>query len=93
MGSLDLKEFRSSLDKFKDMAELPSENEIIKIADGAINALENELPDYRPKAYKKTPTETRVVCLSRKSHLTTSNILRNFLKIPQKHIDKFHPLC
>ncbi|MBR7080610.1 MAG: metallophosphoesterase [Treponema sp.] len=55
MGSLDLKEFRSSLDKFKDMAELPSENEIIKIADGAINALENELSDYRPKAYKKTP--------------------------------------
>lgn len=55
MRSLNIQEFRSSLDKFKNDLELPAESEILKIADEAINALENESSTYRPHGYRKTP--------------------------------------
>lgn len=55
MLSLDIQEFRSLLDKFKNMDGLPPEKEVLGIAEDAVNVLENEKNDYRPVGYKKTP--------------------------------------
>ena len=55
MRSVDNQEFRSSLSRFKDMAELPEEKEIIKIASDAIKALEKEGKDYRPSSADSAP--------------------------------------
>ncbi|MBO7639687.1 MAG: metallophosphoesterase [Treponema sp.] len=55
MLSLDIQEFRSLLDKFKNMDGLSPEQEVLSIAEDAVNVLANEKNDYRPVGYKKTP--------------------------------------
>ncbi|MBP5443132.1 MAG: metallophosphoesterase [Treponema sp.] len=55
MGSFKLKEFRSSLGKFMVEDGLPDEDEVLKIGESAVNALEKEKSSYRPYGHKKTP--------------------------------------